>query len=96
METSSHTEPLLCLQPHSNASLSFGPDQEQRFTRIGLYKGTLVALKAIHTRHSIDITRSVKLELKHVRIMLALGLCLFFRGWCVCVCGGGGRGGEGG
>ena len=92
MGTSSHTKPLLCLQPHSNASLSFGPDQEQRFTRIGLYKGTLVALKAIHTRHSIDITRSVKLELKHVRIMLALGLFLFFGGLvcvCECVCGGG-------
>ncbi|KAL8565518.1 hypothetical protein ACOMHN_049494 [Nucella lapillus] len=53
--------------PHSNASVSFGPDQEQRFTRIGLYRGTLVALKTIHTRHTIDITRSVKLELKHIR-----------------------------
>ena len=54
-----------------------------------------MALKAIHTRHSIDITRSVKLELKHVRVMLAFGLCLFFRGWCVCVGGGGGGAGEG-
>nr|KAG5701206.1 hypothetical protein BaRGS_008582 [Batillaria attramentaria] len=55
--------------PHSNASLSFGPDQEQKFTRIGVYKGSLVALKSIHTQGSIDITREVKLELKQMREM---------------------------
>ncbi|XP_076449001.1 guanylate cyclase 32E-like [Babylonia areolata] len=53
--------------PYSNASVSLGPDQDQRFTRIGLYRGTLVALKPVHTRHAIDVTRTIKLELKHIR-----------------------------
>lgn len=41
--------------------------QEQRFTEIGVYRGSLVALKPIHTRHHIDVTRDMRLELKQVR-----------------------------
>jgi len=55
------------LQPQSNTSLSLGPDQEQRFTKMGIYRGTLVALKPVKKKNTDTATREIKLELKLMR-----------------------------
>ncbi|GFR89973.1 guanylate cyclase [Elysia marginata] len=51
----------------TNVSLSLGPDQEQRFTKMGVYRGTLVALKAIKKKSIDTSSREIKLELKQMR-----------------------------
>lgn len=38
---------------------------KQAYTQIGLYKGSIVAIKPVYKR-SIDITRSIRKELKQV------------------------------
>ncbi|XP_035826750.1 guanylate cyclase 32E [Aplysia californica] len=53
--------------PQSNTSLSLGPDQEQRFTKMGVYKGTLVALKPVKKKNMDTTSREIKLELKQMR-----------------------------
>ncbi|PVD38420.1 hypothetical protein C0Q70_01035 [Pomacea canaliculata] len=53
--------------PHNTLTMNSEVIQEQRFTEIGVYRGSLVALKPIHTRHHIDVTRDMRLELKQLR-----------------------------
>uniref|UniRef100_A0A2C9KB28 guanylate cyclase n=1 Tax=Biomphalaria glabrata TaxID=6526 RepID=A0A2C9KB28_BIOGL len=50
-----------------SSSLSLGPDQEQRFTKMGVYKGTLVALKPVKKKTIDTSSREIKLELKVMR-----------------------------
>lgn len=38
---------------------------KRAYTRIGMYKGNIVAIKQIHKR-SVDLTRSIRKELKQV------------------------------
>ncbi|XP_041362491.1 guanylate cyclase 32E-like [Gigantopelta aegis] len=66
----------------STASLSFGQDRnEQKFTKAGVYKGTLVAMKLVKKRH-LDLTRDVKMELKimrelrHNNVVQFIGACV--------------------
>ncbi|CAL1527407.1 unnamed protein product [Lymnaea stagnalis] len=54
-------------QLQSTASLSISPEQEQRFTKMGLYKGTLVALKPIRKKSVDTSSREIKMELKVMR-----------------------------
>ncbi|GFO22234.1 hypothetical protein PoB_004873900, partial [Plakobranchus ocellatus] len=51
----------------TNVSLSLGPDQEQRFTKMGIYRATLVALKPIKKKSIDTSSREIKLELKEMR-----------------------------
>ncbi|KAH9502277.1 Guanylate cyclase 32E [Bulinus truncatus] len=53
--------------PLSTASLSLGPEQEQRFTKMGVYKGTVVALKPVKKKTIDTSSREIKLELKVMR-----------------------------
>jgi hypothetical protein len=48
---------------------------KRAYTRIGLYRGNIVAIKLIHKR-SIDITRNIRKELKQVMHVLH-NLCLY-------------------
>jgi hypothetical protein len=41
---------------------------KRAYTRIGLYRGNIVAIKPVYKR-SIDITRNIRKELKQVRCM---------------------------
>lgn len=42
------------------------PGEQRAHTQIGLYKGSIVAVKYVHKR-SLDLTRSIRKELKQVR-----------------------------
>ncbi|XP_048248100.1 guanylate cyclase 32E-like [Haliotis rufescens] len=66
----------------SHTSLSFGQDRnEQKFTKAGVYRSTLVAMKLVKKRQP-DLTREVKLELKQMRdlrhdnIVQFIGACV--------------------
>ncbi|CAH1795400.1 unnamed protein product [Owenia fusiformis] len=50
----------------SFASVNKAKSLQQIFTRVGVYKGSLVAVKWISKKH-VEMTRSVKLELKQMR-----------------------------
>jgi hypothetical protein len=45
---------------------------KRAYTRIGLYRGNIVAIKLLHKR-SIDITRNIRKELKQVICIYVLG-----------------------
>lgn len=45
---------------------------KRAYTHIGLYKGNIVAIKPIHKR-SLDITRSIRKELKQVKKTVSVG-----------------------
>lgn len=46
-------------------SLADISEPKRAYTRIGLYKGNIVAIKQLHKK-SIDLTRSIRKELKQV------------------------------
>lgn len=55
-------------QPKSNSNFDFGMDLglKRAYTRIGFFKGNIVAIRAI-TRKNVDLTRNIRKELKQVR-----------------------------
>ena len=56
---------------HKNSTSDFAVDLglKRAYTRIGFFKGNIVAIKSI-TRKHVDLTRNIRKELKQVRISL--------------------------
>ncbi|XP_059168418.1 guanylate cyclase 32E-like [Physella acuta] len=58
---------LSSIGPQNSGCISISPEQEQRFTKMGVYKGTLVAMKPIKKKNIDTTSRDIKLELKMMR-----------------------------